>query len=189
MSWLLDYFFPFSRFLSLYVIQKVTKFGSGKVHSSALPRNVLEIPYIPGYKSLNTFWITYFQSDLYSGRTISSLTHLFMRYIHLLRPNKCFDEILKMSILNNFLDLFFWFNLYAGRWFIHEYKRYIKCRIYPNFCSTCDAVLKSDETSEDWGQISDDCRQESDHAERAEEAEPAAGNSGRRNKGKDDLRK
>ena len=61
--------------------------------------------------------------------------------------------------------------------------------VYLNFCSTCDAVLKSDEPSKDWGQISDDSCQESDHAKRAEEAKPAAGNSGRGNKGEDNLRK
>ncbi len=61
--------------------------------------------------------------------------------------------------------------------------------MYPGFYCTCDTVLKSDQTSEDSGQVSDDCRQESDHAKRAEEAEPSAGDSSRRNEGENDLPK
>ena len=33
--------------------------------------------------------------------------------MRLIRPYKSFEDILKMSILDNFLDLFFQFDLYA----------------------------------------------------------------------------
>ena len=53
---------------------------------------------------------------------------------------------------------------------------------------TSNAVLESNETSENACQVPDDGRQETDHDQRAGEAEPSAGDAGRRDEGKDDLK-
>ena len=53
------------------------------------------------------FWLNYSQFDLYAGQTIFFLKHIFIGYMRLIRPYKSFEDILKMSILDNFWTYFF----------------------------------------------------------------------------------